>query len=186
MQKPDRSAPGPESLVGVDSQAGGRSTSAVFVGRSRELADGLAALDDALAGQGRLLLIGGEPGIGKSRLADELAARATERGARAVWGRCWEAGGAPAFWPWVQSLRSLIHDQDARELREYAGASAYDIAQLVPDFPVPAGDRMPPATVDPDAARFRLFDSVATFLRNLSAQVPTMLVLDDLDRKSTR
>jgi DNA-binding SARP family transcriptional activator len=77
-----------------------------FVGRERELAELVAGLDDAFAGSGRLFLLVGEPGIGKSRLAEELIARARDRGARVLVGRCWESGGAPAYWPWVQSLRA--------------------------------------------------------------------------------
>ena len=76
-----------------------------FVGRARELAALDDALSDALGGRGRVLLIGGEPGIGKSRLIEELAARARGREAQVLVGRCWEAGGAPAYWPWVQALR---------------------------------------------------------------------------------
>ena len=105
-----------------------------FVGRERELSQGLAVLDDALAGLGRLFLIAGEPGIGKSRMADELAARARERGAQVVWGRCWEAGGAPAYWPWVQSLRSMIRHLNADHLRAQMGAGAVEIAQLLPEL----------------------------------------------------
>ena len=80
-----------------------------FVGRERELAELVGGLDDAFAGRGRLFLLGGEPGIGKSRLgrgADRTRQRA--RGARILVGRCWEAGGAPAYWPWVQSLRAYV------------------------------------------------------------------------------
>src|ERR671930_401160 len=67
-----------------------------FVGREPELAELMAGLDDALAGRGRLFLVVGEPGIGKSRLADEVMRHARARGARVLVGRCWEAGGAPA------------------------------------------------------------------------------------------
>ena len=77
----------------------------------------LAGLDDAMAGRGRLILVSGEPGIGKSRLADELGAVARLRGARVLWGRCWEAGGAPAYWPWVQSLRAYVREVDEATLR---------------------------------------------------------------------
>src|SRR5439155_19588524 len=84
----------------------GRAPGAVFVGRERELAELFAGLDDAFAGRGRLFLLAGEPGIGKSRLADELAHRARQQGADVFVGRCWEAGGAPAFWPWSQALRT--------------------------------------------------------------------------------
>src|SRR5439155_19653152 len=71
----------------------------LFVGRERELEVLQQALDDSLVRRGRLVLIGGEPGIGKSRLAEELADRAKAAGADVLWGRCWEAGGAPPYWP---------------------------------------------------------------------------------------
>jgi MoxR-like ATPase len=77
----------------------------LFVGRSEELTRLAEGLEDAIEGRGRLFLISGEPGIGKSRLADEVGALATERGVRVLWGRSWEAGGAPAYWPWVRIAR---------------------------------------------------------------------------------
>ena len=87
-----------------------------LVGRSREIVELASGLDDAIAGRGRLFLISGEPGIGKTRLAEELAGEAASRGMRVVWGRCWEGGGAPAYLPWVDVLRSLILDEPrARE-----------------------------------------------------------------------
>ena len=140
----------------------------------------LAVLEDALAGRGRLLLLAGEPGIGKSRLADELAAHAKQRGVRVVWGRCWEAGGAPAYWPWVQSMRSLIRNLDAEQLRAAMASGASDIAQLLPEIHATIGELPVPQSSDPDAARFRLFDSAMTFLRNRATEQPLMLVLDDL------
>ena len=79
-------------------------TGSPFVGRDSELAEVVDGLDDAFAGSGRLCLIAGEPGIGKSRLAEELSAHARARGARVLVGRCWEAGGAPAYWPWIEAL----------------------------------------------------------------------------------
>jgi DNA-binding SARP family transcriptional activator len=82
-------------LTPASAQSGG----GVFVGRERELAELLACLDDTLAGRARLALVAGEPGIGKSRLLEELGARARSRGADVILGRCWEAGGAPAYWP---------------------------------------------------------------------------------------
>ena len=84
----------------------------VFVGRETELDQLTSGLEDVLAGRGRLFLLVGEPGIGKSRLAEEMAARASAAGARVLWGRCWEAGGAPAYWPWVQSLRAYVRDAE--------------------------------------------------------------------------
>jgi tetratricopeptide (TPR) repeat protein len=161
------------------------SKGALFVGRERELALLTAGLDDALAGRGRLFLISGEPGIGKSRLADELAARARARDMRVLWGRCWEAGGAPAYWPWVQSLRSYVRDLDREALRSQLGRGAADLAQLIPE----AGDVVSSPSrsdaVDPDTARFRLFEAVAEFLRNAGEARPLVLVLDDLHAADT-
>src|SRR5688500_13342771 len=84
----------------------------LFVGREREIGELLAGLEEAAAGRGRLFVVAGEPGIGKSRLADELATEARARGARILWGRCWEAGAAPAYWPWVQPLRAYLRECD--------------------------------------------------------------------------
>jgi tetratricopeptide (TPR) repeat protein len=154
--------------------------SGVFVGRDREMAQLLAGLEDALAGRGHLFLLAGEPGIGKSRLADELAARAREHGARVLWGRCWEAGGAPAYWPWVQSLRAYVRHASTDVLRAQLGPGAGDVAQLVPEIHETLPDVPDAATADPEAARFRLFDSTVTFLRNISSDLPLVLVLEDL------
>ena len=73
----------------------------VFVGRQTEMAELTATLDAALTGQGRLIMLAGEPGIGKTRTAQELAALAEERGAQVLWGRCYEEEGVPPYWPWV-------------------------------------------------------------------------------------
>jgi DNA-binding SARP family transcriptional activator len=158
----------------------GARTAGVFVGRERELAELLAGLEDVLSGRGRLFLISGEPGIGKSRLADELANRASLRGAQLLVGRAWEAGGAPAFWPWVQALRTLVRESDPEVLRAELGARVPDLAQLVPEL----RERLPglpePSSLDSEDARFRLFDAVASFLRATAETEPLLLVLDDL------
>jgi hypothetical protein len=84
------------------------------IGRVRELRELEGGLDEASAGVGGLFLIAGEPGIGKTRLADELARRAKARAFGVHWGRCWEVGGAPAFWPWIQTFRSMLRDPRAK------------------------------------------------------------------------
>ncbi len=151
-----------------------------LLGREHEMSELLAALDDARSGQGSLFLIGGEPGIGKSRLADEAASRARDRGVTVLWGRCWEAGGAPAYWPWVQALRSYIRATDTGRLHDEMGAGAVDIAQMLPEVQVMFPDLPSPASVDPESARFRLFDSTTTFLRNAATRQPLLVVIDDL------
>jgi len=150
-----------------------------FVGRERELSELRDGLADATSGRGRLggvFLISGEPGIGKTRLADELAVEAASRGMRVVWGRCWEGGGAPAYLPWVDVLRSLILHEPRN--RERHSALAPEIAQLIPELsPETASPRL---QSDPEQARFRLFDAVATLLKQLARSVPLLIILDDL------
>ena len=156
-----------------------------FVGREPELAELVAGLDDAFAGRGHLFLLAGEPGIGKSRLAEELIVRARARGARVLVGRCWEAGGAPAYWPWVQSLRAYVRESDSAELRSQLGAGAVDLAQIVPELRERLPDLPEPPSLEPEGARFRLFDAAAEFLRNASESRPILLVLDDLHAADT-
>lgn len=153
----------------------------VLVGRREELHHMCAALDAALAGAGRLVLLSGEPGIGKTCTATELAARAEREGAQVIWGRCHEEAGAPPYWPWTQVLRDLIAALDADALREDLGAAAPAIADLIPDL----RDRLPgigPETAggDPAEARLRLFAAVLRFLIAAARRRPRVIVLDDL------
>jgi DNA-binding SARP family transcriptional activator len=153
---------------------------APLVGRARELNALLSGLEQVLAGRGALFLLAGEAGIGKSRLSDELARRARERGARVLVGRCWEAGGAPAYWPWVQALRAHVRDRDRDALRLELGAGAAEVAQMLPELRELFGDLSDPPLLSPEAARFRLFEKLAGFLVRAAASQPLVLVLDDL------
>jgi DNA-binding SARP family transcriptional activator len=93
----------------------GRHAATPVVGRDAELALFEAGLDDALAGRGRLFLVVGPASAGKTHLADEVASRAKARGATVRWGRGWEGGDAPPYWPWRQALRELpAHDGSGR------------------------------------------------------------------------
>ena len=152
----------------------------VFVGRERELAQLAQALDDAHAGEGRIALLSGEPGIGKSRLAEELAARARAGGALVLVGRCWEAGGAPAYWPWIQALRTYVHETEPAVLRAQLGAGAADLAQLLPELRGLFPDLPEPPAVESEGARFRLFEAVCSLLQSAAQACPMLLFLDDL------
>jgi DNA-binding SARP family transcriptional activator len=151
-----------------------------FVGRERELGELLAGLDAALAGEGRLFLISGEPGIGKSRLLEQVTRHARERAADVLVGRCWEAGGAPPYWPWVQAVRAYLRARDPELLRSQLGRGASDIAQIVPELTELYGELPTPRSTDPEGARFRLFEAITSFLGNASLAQPLVLVLDDL------
>src|SRR2546428_5159610 len=153
----------------------------VFVGRERELAELRAGLEAAVGGRGPFFLVVGEAGIGKTRLAEELAREAAERGGVALWGRCWEGEGAPPYWPWVQVIRALLQGVPAEELRPAVGAGAPYLVPLVPEL----GERfrdLPALSTSPrsEHARFYLFDAVATLLRSAAQRTPLVLVLDDL------
>ena len=158
-------------------------TGRVFVGRERELGELLAGFADTAAGTGRLFMVVGEPGIGKTRLALELAAHAAVRGGRILWGRCWEGGGAPAYWPWVQAIRTYVRNIDADSMRAQVGSHAAYLAHLVPELSarIPEWSAAAGAiSLESEHARFQLFDAVTGFLRNAAARQPLVLVLDDI------
>ncbi len=159
----------------------------VFVGRQREMGELQATLDRALSGQGCLVMLGGEPGIGKTRTAQELASYAESKGARAFWGRCYEGEGAPPYWPWVQLLRQYIEQKDHGEVKCEIGAGASDLFGILPELGQIFPDLKNPPALEPEQSRFRLFNSVSTFLKNASLKEPLLFVLDDVqwaDRSS--
>jgi class 3 adenylate cyclase len=147
------------------------------------MAEICAGIDGAIAGRGGLFTLAGEPGVGKSRFAQEAASHARAQGLRVIWGRCWEHGGAPAYWPWVQVLRGLTKNVEPAQLSNWMGLGAAEIAQIVPELRNQIGDVMElPSTSlgQPDKARFRLFDSVIAFFGNAAEAQPLLIVLDDL------
>lgn len=158
----------------------GLQTKTLLLGREEELAAILARLDDAASGDGGLVLLGGEPGIGKSRLADEVASHARSREFASLWGRGWEDAGAPPYWPWVQVLRAYLRQTDPDVARDRLAAGAADIVQMLPEVRELFPDLPAPSGAESDAARFQLFDSTTAFLRAAALDRPLLVVLDDL------
>lgn len=152
----------------------------LFVGRDEVMQELRSDLDEIFSGRGRVVMLVGEPGIGKTRTAEELAAEARRRGALTADGRCYEGEGIPAFWPWIQILRALVAALPGARLRDQLGAGASDIAPLVPELRDRFPDLPEPDTVESEQARFRLFDSVSSFLHRASRARPLVLLLDDL------
>ncbi|MCH7712907.1 MAG: AAA family ATPase, partial [Chloroflexi bacterium] len=150
------------------------------MGRQPEMAGLISAVDETLAGRGRLVMLVGEPGIGKTRMAQELAALAETQGAKVLWGWCYEEEGAPPYWPWLQCIRAYVQQTEPERLRSEMGSGAADISVIVTELrnKLP-GLETPPAS-DPEEARFRLFDSVTNFLKTASQSQPLVLVIDDL------
>ena len=136
-----------------------------LVGREVELRQAIAALDEARSGT-RVVLVEGEPGIGKTRLVEELAAQAAARGTAVQWGRAFEGGVAPALWPWLPPLRAL---------------AARDPALVPPELgALVVTDGEPEVAPRAGPSRFRLFEAVAALIAQSAAERPLMVVLDDL------
>ena len=153
-----------------------------IVGRARELEVFRAAFGRMLAGRRQLVLISGEPGIGKTRCAEALTDMAQDQGALVLWGRCYEEGGAPSYWPWVQLLRAYIDASSLDEVRLNLGTAAQDLAALVPELLDSAQrpDETASAIADSSPARFRTFDAIRKFFHQAMQQVPIILILDNL------
>ncbi|MEO1246708.1 MAG: AAA family ATPase [Pseudomonadota bacterium] len=141
-----------------------------LIGRSRERAACELAIARLTAGQGGTILLSGEPGIGKSALAKLCARLAAEAGAAVHWGFAWEAGGAPAYWPWTQCLGALVRTLQADE-------------NLIAPLADVLSDRTEPdkrLTLQPDEARFQLLEGVRALLDQVTRERMTVLVLEDL------
>ncbi len=153
---------------------------APLVGRERELARLTERLREATGGRGGLILVAGEMGIGKTRLAEEVAARAEREGAFVLWGRCFEREWAPAYAAFAEALAPHVAVAAPEELRADLGAGAAPLAQLVPRIREVLPDLPEPPPVSPEEERFRVLDAVAQFLIARSRRAPVLLVLDDL------
>jgi tetratricopeptide (TPR) repeat protein len=173
----DRARP-PPHVAGAAATPGGERA---FVGRENEMAGLKADFEASLAGEGQTILISGEAGVGKTRLASEFTIHARASEALVLWGRCWEAGGAPSYWPWIEVLRQTLGSEHL-PLNLAVGRHGAYLAELVPELaerlPAPKSDAPPPR--DPESARFLMFDAIGRLLRALATSVPLVVVIDDL------
>jgi tetratricopeptide (TPR) repeat protein len=152
----------------------------IFVGRTPELGELRAGLDRALSGRGGVVLVAGEPGIGKSELADRLGSEAARRGAEVLWGRSWEGEGAPPYWPWAQIIRAHLEAGAGADLASLFGAATPYVAQIVAELRDRLPDLPAPPPLDSEQARFRLFDAITMFLVRAADTRPLVLILDDI------
>ncbi len=151
----------------------------IFVGRDRELARLEQLWKEAAAGELRVALVAGEPGVGKTRLAAEVAARVHDQGITVLAGRCDEDLGVP-YQPFVEALRQFVDHTPTEELSDRLGRFSGELVRLVPDLTDRLPGLPPPLRSDPETERYRLFDAVAAWVAATSADVPLLLVLDDL------
>jgi hypothetical protein len=151
-----------------------------FVGRDRELVQLVEAfaalgrgavrgLDGAPKSRGQLFVIAGEPGIGKSRLCDELVREVQRQGAHVAWGAAWDGGGAPAYWPWVQVVRALRPALPAFDDRLQAELGPLADERISEEL---GGDV--------ELMRFRRFDALRSVLSAAAARGPLVVVLEDI------
>ncbi len=147
-----------------------------FISRQRELSELRRALEEARRRHGQMALVSGEAGIGKSRLAQELASGAS-RTMTVMWGRCVQDNASPPYWPWAQIIGSFAERCSASTLRRVLGIAAGPLQLIVPQL----GERLRlPAAPTIETNRFQLFSAVHTFLQRASRHAPILLILEDL------
>jgi DNA-binding CsgD family transcriptional regulator len=148
-----------------------------FVGRDQEFRALHDSLDDALHRRPRIVLCQGEPGIGKTRMGEELLTLAAERDVATAWGIAVDGSGTPPYWPWRQVLRAIGNVIDLPALSDRYRLKQ-DLSRLAPDIFTGRDDVS--ATGETSADRFRRFDAVGRLLRQVTLQRPFVIVLDDM------
>jgi class 3 adenylate cyclase len=155
-------------------------SSTPLLGRGPELAALFAAMDSALDGRPRTVLLLGEPGTGKTRLAQELVQHVAARDVRVIWGRCSEPNGTPDYWPWRQVMRAFAEEEDTGRLIVQLGSGRDDLCAAFPELAEALGVPGPELPADPQERRFRVAQAFLAFLRRAGADRPVLLLLDDL------
>jgi DNA-binding winged helix-turn-helix (wHTH) protein/tetratricopeptide (TPR) repeat protein len=150
-----------------------------LVGRARQMSLLHGALDEALAGRGGLVLLAGEAGVGKSRLADEIGTDAARTGALVLTGHCREASSAP-YTPFVEVLEETARKVSPEQFREALGEDAAQVAKIFPELRRRFNDIPPPIELPPDQERRYLFNSLRDYLERAARSRPLVLVLEDL------
>jgi len=151
-----------------------------FVGRADSLGTLNRALDAALAGRGRISLIPGAPGIGKTRIAQHFANQARLRGVPVITAWCFEGEEVRPYWPWVQVLRERAQARGPEQLRAEMGAAAADLVPLLPELRDHWPDIASGPPLQPEEARFRLFEGLSSFLKTTASNHGLVVVIDDL------
>jgi tetratricopeptide (TPR) repeat protein len=151
-----------------------------MVGRDNERAELMSRLEDALAGRGSLVLIGGEPGIGKTRLTEELLAEARRRGAFCLVGHCYEGEGAPPYVPFVEITEHTARVVPPSALRGVLGDSAPEIAKLMPALRQMFPDIPPALTLPAEQQRRFFFNAYRDFVERSCRANPIAVVFEDL------
>jgi DNA-binding CsgD family transcriptional regulator len=148
-----------------------------LVGRDKEFNALRDSLDDALDQRPRIVLCQGEPGIGKTRMGEELLTLAAERDVASAWGVAVDGSGSPPYWPWRQVLRAIGNVIDLPALSDQYRLE-HDLSWLAPDIFASRDDMV--GTGETSEDRFRQFDAVSRLLRHVTLARPFVIVLDDM------
>jgi class 3 adenylate cyclase/tetratricopeptide (TPR) repeat protein len=151
-----------------------------FVGRADQLSKLSGKLEAACNGQGSIVMLVGEPGMGKTRILEEFADHARQRGARVLRGACYDGEWQPPYGPFAEFIGNYAREAENADLKEVIGNGAPTLARIAPALHRKLSDIPEPAALDKDEERLRLLDSVSQFLIALSRRAPLVLVLDDL------
>jgi class 3 adenylate cyclase len=168
------------SATAMSAPSPGRRVPQFFVGRSLELDRVQRAVDDALGGHGSLVMLAGEPGIGKTRLAQRAGEYAALRGAQMLMGHCHETEAGIPYQPFVDALRQYVGARPEEDLRRELGSRGPVVARIVSEVTQRLPEIRPAPPGDPEGDRQQLFDAVSSFLVNAARASPLVLVLDDL------
>ena len=151
-----------------------------LIGRTAELQQLKQHWEQARQARGHFVLVSGEPGVGKTRLAQDLIAHAQTSGATILRGGCYEYEATTPYLPIVEALREWVHWQSAEQLRAKLGPTATEIAKLAPEIESKLGPLAPNAALSPSEERLRLFDNTARFLQSLASERGLLVFVDDL------
>jgi tetratricopeptide (TPR) repeat protein len=156
-------------------------TGSVFVGRDSERAMLMRSLEEARGGQGKLVLIDGAAGVGKTRIAAEIAVGASQEGVRTFAGGCYDRDDPVPFIPFVEILETaLAQTPNLARLREALGDDAAEMARLVPQLRRSFPDVPPPAELPPEQSRRLLFSAFSGLVKRISGNSPILFLIDDL------
>src|SRR5437588_7936276 len=153
---------------------------APIVGRQRELRLIMNQYEAAKGGHAHVVLLTGEPGIGKTRLLDEVALRTAQEGAVVLRGSASEAEGMPPFLPFLEALGRYIRVTPQDQLRTQLATVPQVLASLLPELAVYLHDLRAPLPLPPEQAYLRLYEAIGAFLEAMSASHALVLTLDDL------
>lgn len=152
----------------------------VFVGRESELKRLQSAFDGAASGNGALMMVVGEPGIGKTAICEQLSTYATLHGGKSLIGHCYEEGSLSLpYLAFIEAMRSYVLTRETRDLRKELGTGAADVARIVSEI----RDKLkvkPKPSESPEEERYRLFQAVTSFLTNAAKVQPLLIILEDL------